>query len=688
MRWPGLTLCLCSLAALSACGDDGTNPADGSGSGDETGSTGPTTSPTTSPEDTTVGTGTDSSTGSTTAATESLDTSGSSSTTGELGEGCIVHVDAANGNDAAWGGSWAGAVRTLQTGLSLAAEYECDVWVAAGTYYPSEVDDPAASFVLFPGARVYGGFAGDETAVDERDWLANVTVLSGDIGVPGAIDDDSLHVVTGADGALLDGLTVTRGHARAELGAYDGGGLWLMDGAMQLVHCTFEDNRASDGLGLVGDIGGVGGSGGGVFAIGSLVVDDCTFVGNVAGSGVFGPNIGGPGGSGGAIFVNGSLEVRGSTFTSNVAGAGGPGNNLGGPAGSGGAIFTNGLGLTVSGSTFSGNVAGAGGSGENVGGPAGGGGAIFAGGTTLEVHGSTFTGNDGGAGGSSASLGGGANGAGAVYGFTTEGLVVEGCLFEGNSAGLGGPAPTPGGAGAGGAMIVRSNGAAPLLVAHNLFVDNDAGPVDANGVGGALFVSSSYTDVPQGEVLVMGNVIVGNRASVGGGISMRSKGSAAQAIVSCSIADNEAFIGGGLWYQSLDPEGMVGSTLADSIVWGNTASTGPQIWVSQGFIGDPIVPLTMSSTDIQGGCVEDMSGTLLCGAGNLDVDPDFVDVAAGDLRLSAGSAVQDQGSDAWLPADLLDLDADGDALEPWSLDPDGNARSSGLAVDLGAYELP
>ncbi len=86
--------------------------------------------------------------------------------------------------------------------------------------------DRSATFQLKNGVAVYGGFAGTETARNQRNPAANVTILSGDIDnndsqTPIITDlttvtgntTNSYHVVTGATGATLDGFTITAGNA-------------------------------------------------------------------------------------------------------------------------------------------------------------------------------------------------------------------------------------------------------------------------------------------------------------------------------------------------------------------------------------------------------------------------------------------------------------------------------------------
>jgi len=108
-------------------------------------------------------------------------------------------VNAANTSGLHDGKTWATAFASLQEALNSRA---AEIWVAKGTYSPG--NDRNATFQLHPDGAVYGGFTGNETRRDRRDWRKNKTVLEG---------QGAYHVVTGADDAVLDGFTVTGGNA-------------------------------------------------------------------------------------------------------------------------------------------------------------------------------------------------------------------------------------------------------------------------------------------------------------------------------------------------------------------------------------------------------------------------------------------------------------------------------------------
>lgn len=118
------------------------------------------------------------------------------------------------------GTSWADA-GDLQALINSSAAND-EVWVAAGVYKPTEKLDAAGSdrdktFILRAGVKIYGGFAGNESLLAERDVTANLTILSGDIDDSNsASSGDCYHVAASAgnsDGAVLDGFTIQHGFA-------------------------------------------------------------------------------------------------------------------------------------------------------------------------------------------------------------------------------------------------------------------------------------------------------------------------------------------------------------------------------------------------------------------------------------------------------------------------------------------
>jgi hypothetical protein len=193
----------------------------------------------------------------------------------------VIHVKYnALGNNS--GTSFANAFTNLQDAL----DNQCgnlDIWVAAGTYKPTRdhlenstpSSDRLKTFHLKKDMNIYGGFAGTETTLSERNWLSNITTLSGDF-----MDDDvvsgagstlaitvntenAYHVLITAnltDAAIIDGFTIKGGNLGNGQGtifyaskAYTvehGAGMYNIDSSPNIRNIIFTANSAEEGGGM------------------------------------------------------------------------------------------------------------------------------------------------------------------------------------------------------------------------------------------------------------------------------------------------------------------------------------------------------------------------------------------------------------------------------------------------------
>ncbi len=278
------------------------------------------------------------------------------------GPRCYVDVNAAGANN---GDAWADAYPDLQAAL---ADSHCsEIWVAAGVYQPGSVRSD--SFALADGVALYGGFAGTETSLSERNWRRNLTILSGDIDNNDTNTDgnniaestadiqgsNSYHVVigSGADNtAVLDGFIITAGQANGLSFPDDrGGGLCNDTGSPTLNNLVFSGNYASISGGAIYNtdsdplitnsmfVGNVSGSYGGAidnYAYSDPTLTNVVFSGNTAV------------GDGGALRnINSWPTLVNVTFGGNTAG------------GDGGAVYNGGSGtVTIKNTIMWGNTAG------------------------------------------------------------------------------------------------------------------------------------------------------------------------------------------------------------------------------------------------------------------------------------------------------------------------------------------
>ena len=231
------------------------------------------------------------------------------------------------------GNTWATAYGNLQTAVT-ASTAGLEVWVAKGTYKPTTTTTRTIYFNVPSGVTVYGGFAGTEATLTDRNFRTNVTILSGDIGTPTLESDNSYHVVVfngSSNTTVLDGFTITGGNANFDPKTTfsvttslttstieTGGGIVVQNAGMpMIVNCTVINNAAV--------------SGGGLYASDASMpnIMACKFMGNQAGFGAA------------MYFQDGSNGKINNTLISGNKGIGGVYNNTSNP------MITN--------TTFSGN---------------------------------------------------------------------------------------------------------------------------------------------------------------------------------------------------------------------------------------------------------------------------------------------------------------------------------------------
>ena len=321
--------------------------------------------------------------------------------TGAEADGTRWYVTQNGGTVTKDGTSWETAYGEAEFPAAIQSTQNGDeLWVAEGVYRPVipadtaniTADEKNATFQLKSGVALYGGFTGNETTRDARDWENNLTVLTGDLagddtkanlngGVTVSADyivgtnSDTVVVGSGTDDtAVLDGFTLCGGNQGSSIGGY-GGGMYNNGGSPTVTNCTFSGNNATT-------------YGGGIYnySSSSPTVTNCTFSGNKANS------------YGGGMFnQQSSPTVTNCTFSGNNA------------ISYGGGMYNNGGSPTIINCTFSGNNT------YN-----GGGGMCNDGSSSPTVSNCTFSGNK-------------ADGGGGMCNGSSSPTVIN-CTFSGNNA--------------------------------------------------------------------------------------------------------------------------------------------------------------------------------------------------------------------------------------------------------------
>lgn len=579
-------------------------------------------------------------------------------------QAAIIYVDpsAAGANN---GTSWVNAYTSLSTALASATNGD-EIWVKQGVYKPVTVidinnsggmDAREATFQIPSGVALYGGFAGTEIARDERNWIFNKTILSGDIdnndingdansiaeSTADIVGNNAYHVIYTLNvsaSTTVDGFIITAGQANGgtTFDANRDGGAWYnrMNGVTNasspaIVNTVFTGNYAESEGGAIYSMSEISGS-----AVIS-VIENCSFVNNRSNT------------SGGAIalgsFQPGNYQPHffKCSFISNEA------------LRRGGAIYFVGDDADLDSCTFQNNAA-----------------------TAISPDGSTLPASGGG------------------VAMTNSSTHLSHCIFIGNTA-TGNPTGAFEGGG-GGAVYMSSNesqvnaqGAAEPVFTSCGFYGNNVGGNTAAWGGAAVHLSDGGKLRPK----YVNCVFEGNEAQNDGGAIAnftRVLGAADGYVpelkpnyTNCTFANNSANRGGAIFNDGFLYDGaeVLQSRVENCILWDDAASTsGPEIFNTGGNIF-----ITYSLIEGSGGSGGGWNATIgTDGGNNIAGNPGFVNAGDADgadnipgtnddgLRVGGTSPAADAGNNA--AAGIVGI----------TTDYTGANRILGGNVDMGAYE--
>ncbi len=532
----------------------------------------------------------------------------------------IIYVDQ-NATGLNNGNSWTNAYTDLQDGISRALSGD-QVWVAQGTYYPTDCNpcdntDREAAFYIKPNTEVYGGFNATETALNQRDWDANPTILSADIGISGDSTDNTYRVVIAKDATsktIFDGFIVEEGNANVSFDFAFGGGMYIdaYDGGtgdIQVRNCTFRNNYATGGGGMA-IYCVLGGSS-------NALIKNCTFEGNTASLEAFST------GAGVIMLGNSAAQITprfvGCTFRNNYCGNDGGGISAT-PSGTG--TF---LGLEVDSCLFENNE-------------------------TIDRGAGIWT---------------------RMSSFGEMEVVIKNSRFIGNVAG-----------GQGGAIFSRSSfdNSSNDTIINCFFSQNQSTGTSTNndGEGGAIFLRGSQNATRNQHIIncIFDQNYAEHRGGAIGSTSFFfSEGILNGKILNCTFYQNSTGGNGGAFHA----EGSAGITdleLHNNIFWNNQADSVENELFNNG--GN----LLLSHNIIEGGIPDSLTD----GGNNLDSDPQFLDPTNDDFRISFCSPAREAGTVSVLPNDNIDLDYDSLLSEPIPIDIANQPRVVEDSIDMGAHE--
>ncbi|WMI64317.1 T9SS type A sorting domain-containing protein [Aestuariibaculum sp. YM273] len=241
-----------------------------------------------------------------------------------------IDQDATGTND---GSSWTNAYTDITSALENAAD-NSEFWIKGGTYVPTTSvggNQNTGITITARGVKIYGGFAGTETQLNERVFGNNETIISGDVnGDDGtAIPDFTFGASTTSDNfgrllridnfsvtnmTIIDGLTFTRAYSQTGAGAIRLAQPNNEFPNISFNNCKFTNNLQQNGAGIYlnyrSNLTTYNTAGLGIY------INQCVFENNVAklGGGIYISN----NDDSFSSFVNASIKISNTLFNHNI----------------------------------------------------------------------------------------------------------------------------------------------------------------------------------------------------------------------------------------------------------------------------------------------------------------------------------------------------------------------------------
>lgn len=567
------------------------------------------------------------------------------------------------------GSSWADASGDLKQILDNANAGD-QVWVAAGTYYPTSCNPCATeqrlqSFQIPDSVAVYGGFEGFELSLEERNWINNPSILSGDIDQDNNIENNANTIVLFTRVSamtILDGFTIANAYAHLENASSgekeNSGGAIFNQGGLQgnishpkISNCTFSNNHALGYGGAIFNNGSFNGNA-------SPVLENCIFLNNVSGKG------------GGAICNQASFDgttlmvLEDCRFLSNHVNEG-----------DGGAIYNQGAkngdaSLTFLACYFEGNTtSGYGGAVQNNG---------REGKSNSSFENCTFLNNE-------ALFGGAVNSSGTLNGLANTTYVD--CHFEGNhSMGDGGAVHNWGSEGTSNASFTdclfqanRSDFAGAGIFNNGIDGITESSVLNcrfimnvATTYGGAMYNNGKRG---RADAMITNCLFQKNDGNSAGAVyNLGSEnGTSSPTITNCTFYGNTANVGAAVYNNASDSTGTSNPIITNCIFWKNEAEFGD---VFRNILSTPFIQYSVVDQVDCNSMNSGIGSNVSCGEGVLyEVYPKFVDTLSGNFRLKEDSPLLDIGDNVAINATGVDFDLD------------RQVRIFNTTVDLGAFEF-